>query len=107
MIDIINAHKSIGLYKYSMHPSSYFIVDGKIKSINYFFCYHESEGPITIKGHLSHIYSERQEKMKQYTDQLGINWAEKTPLNILQTLCWESFKTNYPSSFIDSVKCIK
>ena len=37
MLNIIKAHRSLGLWKYSMHPSSYFIVNGKLKSINYFF----------------------------------------------------------------------
>ena len=32
--DIVKAHKSLGIFKYSMHPSSYFVVDGKLKSIN-------------------------------------------------------------------------
>jgi hypothetical protein len=43
MLEIIHAHKSLSLYKYSMHPSSYFIINGKLKSINYFFCYDFSE----------------------------------------------------------------
>jgi hypothetical protein len=30
MLEILRAHKELGLHKYSMHPSSYFIVDGKV-----------------------------------------------------------------------------
>jgi hypothetical protein len=107
MLDIIKAHKSLGLYKYSMHPSSYFLVDGKLKSINYFFCYHENEGPISIEDHSSHIHSNRQEEMRKHTDRLGISWTEPQSLNLLEELCWESFRTNYPADFIESVKCIK
>lgn len=107
MLDILKAHKKLGLYKYSMHPSSYFIVDGKLKSINYFFTYHKSEGPITISDHLSHIYSTRQEEMKKYTEHLGISWTDPEPLDVLEELCWDSFRTNYPLDFIEKAKCIK
>jgi hypothetical protein len=107
MIIIIEAHKSLGLYKYSMHPSSYFVVNGKLKSINYFFAYHESEGPITIADHLSHIYTTRQEEMKKYTSSLNISWDLPEPLNILEQLCWDSFRKNYPSDFIEKAKCIR
>ena len=36
MLNIIQTYKDLGWYKYSMHPSSYFVVNGKLKSINYF-----------------------------------------------------------------------
>lgn len=107
MIAICTAHRSLGLYKYSMHPSSYFVVNGKLKSINYFFCYHESEGPISIKDHSSHIHSNRQQEMRKHIETLGISWDKPQPLPLLQDLCWESFRTNYPDNFIEKVKCIK
>jgi hypothetical protein len=107
MIDIITAHHSLNLYKYSMHPSSYFVIDGKLKSINYFFCYHKSEGPISIKNHSSHIHSKRQTEIKKYIDKLGISWDDPQPLDLLEQLCWESFRNNYPSNFIERAKCIK
>lgn len=106
MLKIIRAHKSLGLYKYSMHPSSYFVVDGKLKSINYFFAYRDFEGPISIKDHLSHIHSNRQAEMRKYTEELGIDWESPQPLNILEQLCWDSFRTNYPEDFIKKVKDI-
>jgi len=43
MLAIINKHRELGLYKYSLPPSIYFIVDGKLTSINYFFSYSKSE----------------------------------------------------------------
>jgi hypothetical protein len=107
MIEIIKAHHSANLFKYSMHPSSYFIIDGKLKSINYFFTYHETEGPISICDHQSHIYSTRQDEMRKYTDRLGISWTEPQPLKLLEQLCWDSFRTNYPIDFIEKVKCLK
>jgi hypothetical protein len=104
MINIINAHHSLNLYKYSMHPSSYFVVDGQLKSINYFFTYHKNEGPITIADHASHIYSTRQAQMKTVVEKLGISWTNPEQLNILEQLCWESFRDNYPSEFINKAK---
>ena len=106
MIDIIKAHRSLGLYKYSMHPSSYFIVNGKLKSINYFFTYHESEPQISIKDVESHIYSTRQNEIKKYISILGIEWNSPQPFDKLQFLCWESFRTNYPSEFIEKAQQI-
>lgn len=107
MLEIIQAHHSLGLYKYSMHPSSYFLVDGRLKSINYFFCYHKDEGPISIADHSSHIYSTRQEEMRKHTESMGISWTDPQPLDLLEQLCWESFRTNYPADFIEKAKCIK
>lgn len=106
MLGIIKAHKELGWFKYSMHPSSYFVIDGKLKSINYFFTYSRDEGPISIADHASHIYSTRQEEMKKYITELGINWDEKYPLPLMEKLCWNSFRTNYPAEFIDKVLAI-
>jgi hypothetical protein len=107
IIDIHNAHKGLGLYKFSQHPSSYFVVGDRLKSINYFFTYHMSEDWITIEDHLSHIYSTRQEEIRKNTDRLGISWTEPQPWEVLEDLCWESFRTNYPADFIEKIKCIK
>ena len=108
MLEIIKAHKELGWYKYSMHPSSYFIVDGKLKSINYFFTYSENDGPISIADHQSHLSENRQLELRKNVEQLGISWDDPQPLDLLETLCWESFKTNYPTDFINKVKkCIK
>jgi hypothetical protein len=108
MIDIIRAHKSLGLHKYSMHPSSYFIVEGKLKSINYFFTYHEIEANISIADVESHIYITRQDEMRKHLDALGIEWDKPQPWAVMDQLCWASFSTNYPAEFIERVKeCIK
>jgi len=104
MIEIFQQHKSIGLWKYSLHPSSYFIVDGKLKSINYFFTYETGEGPITVKDHLSHISKERREKMKIKTDAMGIGWEDPQSLHTMQLLTFESFRNNFPEDFIEKAK---
>ena len=106
MLAILHAHKNRGWYKYSLHPSSYFIVDGKLKSINYFFTYSSNEGPISIEDHSSHIYSTRQTIMRKQVEELGMSWTEKQPLDKLQQLCFESFRTNYPADFIEKAKKI-
>jgi len=104
MLDILQAYKALGWYKFSLHPSSYFIVDGKLKSINYFFVYSESEGPISIADHSSHIHSHRQEIMRTQVEAMGLDWNEPQPLSKLQELCFESFRTNYPADFIEKAK---
>ena len=106
MLNIIKAHKSLNLYKYSMHPSSYFIVDGKLKSINYFFTYNKSEPYFSISDVESHIYSTRQTELRKHLEALGIEWDKPQPFELLEKLCWESFKNNYPEDFIERVKCL-
>ena len=106
MLNIIQAHRSLGLYKFSMHPSSYFIVNGKLKSINYFFTYAQHEGPISIADHASHIYSTRQNIMRKQVEEMGLDWYAPQPLNKLQQLCFESFRSNYPADFIEKAKSI-
>lgn len=103
MFEIIQAHKSLGLHKYSMHPSSYFIVDGRLKSINYFFTYHEDEPWVSIGDVESHIYSARQDEMRKHLETLGIEWNKPQPWKVMDQLCWNSFRTNYPVDFIEKV----
>lgn len=107
MIGIIKAHKARGWHKYSMHPSSYFVVNGKLKSINYFFTYHKDEPLISIKDVESHIYSTRQDEMRKHIESLGIQWDQQQSWDTMDQLCWASFSTNYPVEFIERVRCIK
>lgn len=104
MLEILQAHKKLGLYKFSLHPSSYFVIDGKLKSFNYFFTYHESEGPITISDHASHIYSTRQDIVKAKVKEMNVGWDTPESLNTLQHVCFESFQNNYTTNFINSAK---
>ena len=106
MLEIIKAHKDRGWHKYSMHPSSYFIVDKRLKSINYFFTYHKDEPFVSVKDVESHIHSNRQIEMKKHLEKLGIQWDVPQPWLTMDQLCWESFRNNYPSDFIEKVKCI-
>lgn len=101
MLNIIKAHKKLGIHKYSMHPSSYFVVDGKLKSINYFFTYRNTEPNISISEVESHIYSTRQDELRKHLSSLGIDWHTPQPWSIMDKLCWNSFRTNYPDDFIE------
>lgn len=103
MLDIIRVHKEAKLHKYSMHPSSYFIVDGRLKSINYFFTYSFDEKHISIQDVESHIYSTRQDEMRKHLESMGIQWNKPQPWEVFDRLCWESFRTNYPDSFVSTV----
>ena len=106
MFDIIKAHKELGLFKYSMHPSSYFVVKGKLKSINYFFTYHKDEPEFSISDVESHISTNRRVELRKYLESLGIDWNVPQPHSKNERLCWESFRTNYPSDFIEKVLCL-
>lgn len=101
MLEILNAHKALGLHKYSMHPSSYFIVDGKLKSFNYFFTYNASDPWVSVKDVQSHIHSNRQVEMRKHLESLGIEWDTPQPWTLMDKLCWNSFRTNYPEDFIE------
>jgi len=102
MLEILQAHKTLGLYKFSLHPSSYFVVDGKLKTINYFFCYHKNEPFITVKEHLSHISMNRRNFLIPKMHELNIDMDTPTNFTQLQILCLESFRNNYPKDFIDA-----
>jgi hypothetical protein len=104
MLEMFKAYRELGWYKYSLHPSSYFIVNGQLKSINYFFTYSKEEGPITVRDHLSHISEQRRKEMKPKTDAMGIDWDEPQSLLTMQMLTFESFRNNYPADFIEKAK---
>ena len=106
MLDIIEVHKDLGLYKFSLHPNSYFVVNGRLKSINYFFCYSEEEQLISIKDHLSHISKDRQTELFPKIEQQGLSVYEPQVFLDLQLLCFDSFASNYPADFIEQAKQI-
>jgi hypothetical protein len=106
MLNIIKAHKNLDIFKYSMHPSSYFIINGKLKSINYFFCYTSDDENITVRDQLSHISHNRRKSLFQKMEEMNIDVDKPTDPRMLQLLCFESFRTNYPDDFIEKAKAI-
>jgi hypothetical protein len=104
MLDIFKAHRALGIYKYSLHPSSYFIVDGQLKSINYFFCYNSTSAPISLRSVMSHISEDRQADLFPKMLALGIDVDAPTPHEQIQQLAFESFKTNFSVDFMEQAK---
>lgn len=102
MLSIFKAHKDLGIYKYSLHPSSYFVVDGKLKSINYFFCYENTDPIISLSSVMSHISEDRQADLFPKMAELGIDVDKPTPFTDIQLLAFESFKTNFPNDFMNA-----
>lgn len=106
MIAITRAHKKLGIYKISVHPSSYFVVKGKLKCINYFFCYTEDDKNISINSVLSHISNDRRKLLFPQMHSMGLNLESPASFRELQLLAFESFQTDYPESFINKAKKI-
>jgi hypothetical protein len=106
MLDIFRAHKSLGIYKYSLHPSSYFVVDGKLKSINYFFCYRDIDPMISLRSVMSHISEDRQADLFPKMSAMGLDVDMPTPHKQIQMLAFESFKTNFPDDVMEEAKAI-
>ena len=106
MLDIIQAHRNLGIYKYSMHPSSYFVVDGTLKSINYFFCYKDKDLPISLRSVMSHISEDRQADLFPKMTAAGIDVNTPTEHVKIQQLAFDSFKTNFPDEVMEKAKAI-
>ena len=104
MLEIFKAHKALGIYKYSLHPSSYFVVNGRLKSINYFFCYRDLDNQISLRSVMSHISEDRQADLFPKMLAMGIDVDAPTPFKDVQLLAFESFKTNFPADFMDECK---
>jgi hypothetical protein len=104
MLEILKSYRQLGIWKYSLHPSSYFIVDGKLKSINYFFTYYETESKISIKDILSHISLDRREKLYKQMNLYNINLNDRAEFSKLGQLALDSFSDCYPLEFINKAK---
>lgn len=100
IIEIEEAHKSLGFYKFSFHPSSYFPVNGKLKCINYFFCYDYKEETLLFSDIESHLSDDRLESAYALFKNNGIDVSQPMPLSNVQKLVFESFRSNYSSDFI-------
>lgn len=106
MLDILKSYRQLGIWKYSLHPSSYFIVNGKLKSINYFFTYKETETKIKIKDVLSHISLNRRSSLFKQMELHNIIVDEYADFKDLGQLALDSFADCYPRDFIEKAKAI-
>jgi len=106
ILEIEQAHKDLNFHKFSFHPSSYFCVDGKLKCINYFFCYDYSEKTLLFKDIESHISEDRLDSAYALFEKNGIDTKIPMPLIQVQKLVFESFRSNYPTEFIDKMHAL-
>jgi len=106
MLDIIEAHNQLGFYKYSMHPSSYFVIDGRLKSINYFFCYMKTEPDLLLDDVLSHISENRRKDLFPKMHNMGVNPEQPIRHYDFQKVAFESFKTNFDEDFMELAKAV-
>jgi hypothetical protein len=104
MLEIFQAHKNLGLFKYSLHPSSYFVVNGQMKSINYFFTYDQADLPISLRSVMSHISEDRQKDLFPKMSAAGIDVDKPTSHQDIQVLAFESFKTNFDHELMELAK---
>jgi hypothetical protein len=106
LLNIVQAHKNLGIYKISMHPSSYFVVDGKLKSINYFFCYTDADEPISMKSVLSHISEDRQRDLIGKMGAMGLTFNSTMSFTQFQHISFETFKLNFLDEVMEAAKKI-
>ena len=104
MLEILSAYRRCGIWKYSLHPSSYFIIDGKLKSINHFLCFKNDEPEISILEILNIISDNRKAKLFEYLEANNIDHNQKFPFTFYGQVALDSFRSNYPSEFIDRAK---
>jgi hypothetical protein len=103
MIEIFSAYKDLGLYKYSIHPSSYFVVNGKLRSTNYFFTYDKNDSLISLNSVMSHISENRKKVLFPQMLEMGIDPYKPTEFKEIQKLAFKSFSTDYPSGFMNTL----
>lgn len=101
MLEMFKSYKNLDLYKFSLHPSSYFIVNGKLKSINYFFTYDKFDSLVSISSVLSHISNDRKKLLFLQLKELEIDLYSYTPFVELQKLAFSSFEKDFPDGFIN------
>jgi hypothetical protein len=95
--DLIKKMWGTNIYKLSLHPNSWVAHDGVLIPFNWFFCFDQTDLPVTARSLLIQISSGRQEK-------LGDLDVDKpyTPKEA-QYIAFNSFRTNYPPTLIDTI----
>jgi len=102
MLTIFETHAKLGIYKYSLHPSSYFVVDGMLKSFNYFFCYTCTDKLICLDDVMSHISKDRRADLFPKMEKMGIKTNKTLEFATIQKLAFQSFKTDFPDHIMDA-----
>lgn len=104
MLNILESHRLAKFWKFSLHPSSYFVVKDQLKTINFFFSYTNDEKQIKLSSIMSHISKKRQVQLNQYLNKHNIAIDSNTDLNKLAQLALDSFSDSYPIGFIKKAK---
>lgn len=106
MLTILQDYRNKGIWKYSLHPSSFFIVDGQLRTVNHFFCYSDDEPEVSIESVLDHISKDRQEKLFEYLDTHGIDPSKTFSFKFYGGVVLDNFNNDYPKEFIEAAKKI-
>ena len=94
----------LGILKFSMHPNSWIVYEDNIlRPINWFFTFDKNEEDKSIADYLIQLSDSRQDKLGPILESSGIDINKKYDLKILQAICFESFRHNYPSDLIDQL----
>lgn len=105
LVNTFEVYNNSKFYKFSNHPSSYFVVDGKLKSINYFFCHSYDEQFITINQIKSHISEERLISANSIFKKYSVeNFDQAIALETFNSIALDSFESNYPTGCIDKLR---
>jgi hypothetical protein len=100
-LDRIAEMWAAGIYKLSMHPNSWVVIDGKLVPFNWFFSFTKDEPPAKIRKFLVQISTGRLEKLELVLATLGRNLDTEYDTKTLQEICFHSFRANYPAPLID------
>lgn len=92
------------IWKFSLHPSSYFIIDGKLKTTNFFFCYNDNEYGFAISDIISHISDNRLTHLRPLLDKHNIILDEVAPFRKIGLLALDSFSDCYDDDFVNAAK---
>lgn len=102
-IDLVKKMWAQDIMKFSLHPNSWVAKDGVLIPFNWFFCYDKQESNITIRNVLKQISFERQEKLAVVLKAAGMDLDTPYDVKTLQTVAFNSFRSNYPADLIDKI----
>ena len=102
-VDLVKKMWTQDIMKFSLHPNSWVAKDGVLIPFNWFFCYDKQESNITIRNVLKQISFERQEKLAVVLKAAGMDLDTPYDVKTLQTVAFNSFRSNYPADLIDKI----
>ena len=82
------------------------MVDGKLRTVNHFFCYSNDEPEVSIESVLDHISKDRQAKLFEYLNTNGIDPSKTFSFKFYGGVVLDNFKHDYPEDYIELAKKI-